>query len=204
MADPWNANIHYDARLAGHVPPEAGRVLDVGCGDGFLAARLARAADAPSRHVVALDVDAPVLARASERFPDAAVEWCHGDVLTHPFEPASFDAVVSNATLHHLPDTAAALRRLGSLVRPGGVLAIVGFTRFERRDLHWAAAAFVSLGVANRVRRKWEHTAPLHWPPPLTYRELSASVRPTLPGARLSRLLMGRYLLVWQAPGSLG
>ncbi|RIQ37414.1 class I SAM-dependent methyltransferase [Jiangella rhizosphaerae] len=207
MREPWNANIHYDARLAACVPPGAGPVLDVGCGDGFLAARLAGGfapADggaAPARRVVALDADAPVLERARARFPDAAVDWRHGDVLTYPFQLGSFDAVVSNATLHHLPDAAAALRRLGALVRPGGVLAVVGFARFERRDLPWAAAAFVSLGVANRVRRKWEHSAPQHWPPPHTYRELGACARAVLPGVRLSRLLMGRYLLAWPAPG---
>lgn len=213
MRDPWNANIHYDARLVARVPADARSVLDVGCGDGFLAARLAgpgepRTGPSPddrvphdaSRHVVALDVDEPVLERARARFPDAAVDWRHGDVLTYPFRPGSFDAVVSNATLHHLPDTATALRRLGALVRPGGVLAVVGLTRTEWRDLPWSAAAFVSLGVANRVRRKWEHSAPLHWPPPHTYRELNACARATLPGARLSRLLMGRYLLVWRAP----
>ncbi|TDC52028.1 class I SAM-dependent methyltransferase [Jiangella ureilytica] len=199
MREPWNANLHYDARLADLVPAGARAVLEVGCGDGFLAARLAERS--PSPQVVALDVDAPVLARARSRFPDAAVDWTHGDLLTHPFEPASFDAVVSNATLHHLPDTAAALRRLGSLVRPGGTLGIVGLTRTERRDLPWSVAASLSLGVANRVRRKWDHSAPLHWPPPHTYRELRACATATLPGARLRRLLMGRYLLTWRAPG---
>ncbi len=42
MAGPWNANIHYDGRLEACVPASAASVLDVGCGDGFLAARLAR------------------------------------------------------------------------------------------------------------------------------------------------------------------
>jgi ubiquinone/menaquinone biosynthesis C-methylase UbiE len=55
------------------------------------------------------------------------VTWCHGDVLTHPLKPGSFDAVLSNAALHRLPDGQAALHRLSRLVRPGGTLAIVGF-----------------------------------------------------------------------------
>ena len=42
MAGPWNANIHYDGRLDACVPASATSVLGVGCGDGFLAARLAR------------------------------------------------------------------------------------------------------------------------------------------------------------------
>ncbi len=84
----------------------------MGCGDGFLAACLARQVP----EVAAIDINAPVLDPA--RFPDAKVTWCHGDVLAYPLEPASFDAVLSNAALHHLPDTRAALRRLGELVKP--------------------------------------------------------------------------------------
>jgi 2-polyprenyl-3-methyl-5-hydroxy-6-metoxy-1,4-benzoquinol methylase len=197
MAGPWNANIHYDGRLDALVPASATSVLDVGCGDGFLAARLARRVPL----VVAIDADAPVLDRARARFPDARVTWCHGDVLTHPLGPEPFDAVVSNATLHQLPDVGEALRRLSQLVRPGGTLAIVGFVRTEWRDLPWAVTALACRGVANRVRGKWEHTAPQTWPPPDTLRQLRRSLREALPGAQISRLLMGRYLIVWHAPG---
>jgi SAM-dependent methyltransferase len=147
MTGPWNANIHHDGRLDACVPASARSVLEVGCGDGFLAARLARRVPL----VVAVDIDAPVLEQAPARFPGAKVTWCHGDVLSHPLRRQPFDAVVSNATLHHLPDTRAALRRLSQLVRPGGTLAIAGFTRTEWRDWPWAMTAFVCLGVANRV-----------------------------------------------------
>jgi 2-polyprenyl-3-methyl-5-hydroxy-6-metoxy-1,4-benzoquinol methylase len=196
MAGPWNANIHYDARLTACVPAAARAVLDVGCGDGFLAARLAPRVP----HVVAIDIDAAVLGRARARFPDAPVTWYHGSILTHPLEAESFDAVLSNATLHHLPDTRAALCRLSQLVRPGGTLAIVGFARTEWRDLPWAVAAFISLGAANRLHGKWEHTAPQAWPPRDTLRELRQAAREILPGARISHLLMGRYLLTWVRP----
>jgi ubiquinone/menaquinone biosynthesis C-methylase UbiE len=197
MTGPWNANIHYDGRLDACVPASATSVLDVGCGDGFLAARLARRVPL----VVAIDADASVLDRAQARFPAARVTWCRGDVLTHPLGRESFDAVVSNATLHHLPDAGTALRRLSQLVRPGGTLAIVGFTRTEWRDWPWALISWTCLGAANHVRGKWEHTAPKVWPPRDTFRELRGSLREALPGARISRLLMGRYLIIWQAPG---
>jgi 2-polyprenyl-3-methyl-5-hydroxy-6-metoxy-1,4-benzoquinol methylase len=194
VAELWNVNIHYDARLAACVPADARSVLDVGCGDGFLAARLARRVP----QVVAIDVDAPVLARARARFPDAPVRWCHGDVLTHPLGAAPFDAVVSNAALHHLGDPRAALLRLRQLVRPGGTLAVAGFARTQWRDWPWALAAFAARGIAIRVRGKWQHTAPTAWPPPHTYRQLRQVAREVLPGSRIRRLLMGRYLLTWQ------
>jgi SAM-dependent methyltransferase len=196
MDGPWNANIHDDTRLAACVPAAAEAVLDVGCGDGFLAARLARRVP----FVVAIDRDAPVLGRARARFPEAPVTWCHGDILTHPLKAESFDAVLSNAALHHLPDARAALRRLSQLVRPGGTLAIVGFTRTGWRDWPWAVTAFTCLGVAHRLHGKWEHTAPQAWPPRDTFRQLRQSAREVLPGSRIRHLLMGRYLLTWTRP----
>jgi SAM-dependent methyltransferase len=76
------------------------------------------------------------------------VRWCHGDILTHPLEAEPFDAVLSDATLHHRPDAPGALRRLSQLVRPGGMLAIAGFTRTGWRDWQWAVTAFIALVTA--------------------------------------------------------
>jgi SAM-dependent methyltransferase len=121
----WNVNIHYDGKLDDCVPRSATSALDVGCGDGLLANRLA----ARVPRVVAIDVDRPVLERAKQRVPDAPVIWRNADVLAAGEELGSFDAVVSNATLHHLPDTREGLRRMRERVRPGGTLAIVSFAR---------------------------------------------------------------------------
>jgi SAM-dependent methyltransferase len=149
MAEPWNINIHYDGKLDESVPRQATSALDVGCGEGFLASRLARRIP----HVVAIDIDLPVLERAKQRFPSAPVVWKHANILEDDL--GRFDAVVSNATLHHLPDTRAALRRLRDLVRPGGTLAIVAFARPGWRHLPWELATLVFRGVAIRLRGKW-------------------------------------------------
>ncbi|MEQ7126060.1 class I SAM-dependent methyltransferase [Actinopolymorpha sp. B11F2] len=137
---------------------------------------------------------------ARARFPDAKVTWCCGDALTKPFERGSFDAVVSNATLHHLPDGKVAHHRLSELVRPGGTLAVVGIARREGRDLPWAVAAWTAIGIATRVRQKWAHTAPQAWPPPETFRQVRRNANEVMPGSRVTRLLLGRYLIVWHAP----
>jgi len=83
-------------------------------------------------------------------------------VLTHRLGRESFDAVVSNATLHHLPDAGTALRRLSQLVRPGGTLAIVGFTRTEWREWPWALITWTCLGAANRGPSRRPHLPPAH------------------------------------------
>jgi 2-polyprenyl-3-methyl-5-hydroxy-6-metoxy-1,4-benzoquinol methylase len=193
----WNINIHYDALLDSKVPDGARRVLDVGCGDGFLAARLARRIP----DVTAVELDAPVLKRAQVRFAGAPIHWVHGDVMTAEFPDAGFDAVVSNATLHHIEDTRAALVRLAGLLAPGGMLAVVTFVKFSLRHFFWHLGTRVACAVANQVKGKWEHSAPIKWPPPDTLRQLRTHVSETLPGARVRPLLYGRVLITWCAPG---
>ena len=101
MAEPWNVNIHYDGRLDDCEPPRAASVLEVGCGDGFLAARLSKRLP----NVVAVDIDEPVLERAKQRFPTAPVKWLCGDILVMADELGDFDAVVTFARpgWRHLP-----------------------------------------------------------------------------------------------------
>jgi hypothetical protein len=65
MAGPWNANIHYDGRLDACVPASATSVLDVGCGDGPLAARLASRVQL----VVAVDADADLAGHDTDGSP---------------------------------------------------------------------------------------------------------------------------------------
>ncbi|MBJ7325393.1 MAG: methyltransferase domain-containing protein [Rhodococcus sp.] len=195
---PWNINIHYDGLLDSLVSSDAHDVLDVGCGDGFLAARLARRI----ARVTALDVDEPVLQRAEARFPDVPVRWMNGDVAIVDLPEHSFDAVVSNATLHHLGDTRAALRRLSALVRPGGTLALVTFVKPSAREAPYWFATWVSTAVVKRLRGSWRHTAPVSWPPPETLRQLRNNTHAALPDAQVRRLLYNRILITWRASPS--
>ncbi len=115
MAEPWNVNIHYDGRLDDCVPPRAASVLEVGCGDRFLAARLAQRLP----NVVAVDIDEPVLERAKQRFPTAPVKWLCGDILAMADELGDFDAVVTFARpgWRHLPRALATLVIRGVAIR---------------------------------------------------------------------------------------
>jgi 2-polyprenyl-3-methyl-5-hydroxy-6-metoxy-1,4-benzoquinol methylase len=196
-AERWNHNIHYFDVLLSAVPVGACNALDVGCGDGMLARRLAHSVD----RVVGIDLDAEqiVLAKASTK--TAHIDFLQGDVMTYPFGE-TFDAVLSVATLHHLP-TEAALRRLADLVLPGGVLAIEGLARSTTLlDFAHDALGAVLTQVLKRTggRRFYEHSAPIVWPPDDSHATLRRIAVHVLPGAAYRRHALWRYTLIWHKP----
>jgi SAM-dependent methyltransferase len=192
----WNANLHYHSLIVDAVPRGASRVLDVGCGDGILSADLIRAG---IPHVIGLDLDAQVLERAKQRHAGVKVEWQHGDVFEVAFDAGSFDAVVSVATLHHVA-AEKALARLGDLVKPAGVVAIVGLAANDWWDLPYAAVAQGSQLALGFARGHWQHSASMVWPPPVTYQEMKRIAQRILPGVTYRRHLLGRYSLIWHKP----
>ena len=192
----WNGNTHYHHLVHAALPPGASRVLDVGCGDGILAAELLRSGIS---HVIALDVDASVVERASSTHAGLPIEWRHGDVNEAAFEPSSFDAIVSVAALHHM-DARVALQRFAKLVRPGGVVVIIGLAHWNWWDLPLEAVAMTSQRILGMFYGFWQHSAPIIWPPPLTYREMKRVSAEILPGVVYRRHLLGRYSLVWRRP----
>lgn len=198
----WNHNIHYHPLLLDAVPEAADRGLEVGCGEGMLARQLR----CRVRHVAAIDVHEPSIELARRQDAGGDIDYLLGDFFTWGFEPASFDVVVSVAALHHM-NAAAALDRMRRLLRPGGVLAILGLARSRHpadlpRDV---AATLVSrahrLSHARRLRTDpWESPAPTVWPPPHTHREIQSLAERTLPQARFRRHLLWRYSLTWTRP----
>jgi ubiquinone/menaquinone biosynthesis C-methylase UbiE len=96
------------------------RVLDAGCGTGYLAAGLRRAR--PDVFVAGADLSEGMLANARAVGAEALVQ---ADAGRLPFAATSFDLVVARGVLHHLPDVAAALREWRRVLRPGGAVVLV-------------------------------------------------------------------------------
>lgn len=192
----WNHNIHYHRLVLEVIPSGASSALDVGTGNGLLAAEMRRAVP----NVTGIDCDSTVL--DSARLEDDSVRWVQGDVMSHPFEPGGFDVVASVATMHHLPDLEATLLRFAELTAPGGVVAVVGLARTSRlREVLLHGFGAVQHAYLRRRLGFWEHSAPMVWPPQHTYAEVRRAARTVLPGSRWRLLAMWRYLLVWRKPG---
>jgi len=184
----WNHNTHYHPWLLKQVPPSARTALDIGCGDGLLARKLARR----GLTVTGIDVDAEPFAQAPVT---AGGSLDQADFLDYT---GSFDVVTIVATLHHVPlrEGITALRRL---VAPGGVLAVVGLWNMTlRRDYHYLPLVPV-IRMTDLLHRSGEPSVQLRDPID-GYAEIRSTVADLLPGARIRRRLMWRYTLLWRKP----
>jgi SAM-dependent methyltransferase len=92
--------------------------LDVACGTGAVARRLAAA----GVRVTGVDLNADMLTMARSLAPD--LTWVEGDAQALPFPSASFDLVTCQQGLQFIPDPAAALRSIHGVLRPGGRVAV--------------------------------------------------------------------------------
>jgi SAM-dependent methyltransferase len=104
------------------------RVLEVGCGRGEAAERIARelAAD-----VVALDQSERMVALSRA----LGVETLLGDVQELPFAHETFDCVLAAWMLYHVPDLDRGLAEIARVLRPGGRLVAVTNTELNLPEL---------------------------------------------------------------------
>jgi SAM-dependent methyltransferase len=169
-----DVEVHADylARVSSHEPIAAakrardlllglgqgGSALDVGCGLGDDAARLA-ALVGPDGRIVAVDSSAALLERAASTHP-GPVEWRQGDAHSLPFRDGEFDAARVERTLMHVARPGDVLSEMTRVVRADGVvlacepdwgtLVLSG----DRQDLVDGVSALVEGAIRNaRVGR---------------------------------------------------
>ena len=145
-------------------------------------------------------MDRDVISRAKGSAASVdSVRFVEGDVMTYPCPDESFDLIALVATIHHL-QLRPALVRLRGLLKPGGVLAIVGLYRGETlSDFAFAAVAFPVSWMFRLLRGYADVGAPLQEPKE-TLREIRRACDLLLPGASLRRQLFFRYSLSWRKP----
>jgi demethylmenaquinone methyltransferase/2-methoxy-6-polyprenyl-1,4-benzoquinol methylase len=106
--------------------------LDVAGGTGDIAVGLARQVG-PGGRVVLCDINAAMLARGRDRLLDAGhvgdVECVQANAERLPFPDATFDCVTIAFGLRNVTDRAAALTAMQRVLRPGGQLLILEFSK---------------------------------------------------------------------------
>ena len=194
--DYWNHNVHYQRVILDTVPEGCEAAIDVGCGDGLLACRLAARCAA----VTGIDRDEKMIAAARERGRDVpGVSFVQADFMAYPLEDASLDFACANTALHHM-DFGAALVKMARILRPGGRLAVVGLgANGSPADWGIGAAGIPANLWYRRTRGEGYPAAPV-MAPDMTWSQVRSVVARVLPGARYRRHLLWRYSVTWAKP----
>lgn len=207
----WSHNDHYHDLLLLQVPAGATRALDVGCGTGAFARRLAGRID----RVDAIDRSSGTLAIARERSSGMRnIGFVDADLFDFDGHEQGYHFISLIAVLHHM-DLEAAASRLRAMLAPGGVIAVLGIAREDSlREYVRSVPLFVLNGLigawfalrrvtgrpaAIPTGRAATPQAPVR-DPDMTFREVSRRVSEVLPGSSYRRLLFWRYLLVYRRP----
>jgi SAM-dependent methyltransferase len=157
------------ARGAQPGAPTATRVLDVSCGIGTVAARLARR----GWTVVGLDAVAHLIdvARRHHRDPELSLTFHHADVARDPVPASgSYDVLVSMHTLYWHPDPVALLAACRRALKPGGHAV---FLTYER-----PARVLRTFAELRRCQGSWEAIRALRWLAPTALFELLRGAKP--------------------------
>jgi ubiquinone/menaquinone biosynthesis C-methylase UbiE len=141
------------------------RVLDIGCGPGYLAASMG-AAVGSGGHVDGVDGSESMLALAASRCAELPwVTFQIGDATELPFDDHAFDVAVSTQVLEYVAEIDTALAQIHRVLRPGGRAIIV--------DTDWDSCVWHSGDAARmgRVMAAWdEHLVDPHLPRTLARR----------------------------------
>lgn len=112
--------------------------LDLCCGSGDLALRLARQVGATG-YVYGVDFSSQQLAiaqkRSQQQYPHYSINWVESDVLDLPFADNYFDAATMGYGLRNVIDIPRSLKELHRVLKPGAKTAILDFHRPSNSQL---------------------------------------------------------------------
>jgi SAM-dependent methyltransferase len=206
---PWNHNEHFHGWILRNLPARRQAAVDVGCGTGVLAGKLAPR----FARVTGIDADEGMAAAASARLagdPRVSIMQCRFDAFAGAAGEGEADLITMVAVLHHL-DLGGTLARIPRLLAPGGRLLVVGLAKVDSPadvmvDLV-SAAANPLVGLVKHPRPARPAAEAAAGQPVMPVRDPSASVAEIaaaagarLPGATIRRRLFFRYTLRWDKP----
>jgi 2-polyprenyl-6-hydroxyphenyl methylase/3-demethylubiquinone-9 3-methyltransferase len=122
LKSPWIAN---ELKTQGFKPSPEVKILDIGCGGGFLSNYCAKL----GYSITGLDISKESLDIARRYDTSGTVSYIEGDCYALPFENETFSIVTSMDFLEHIPDPKRAILEASRVLKPGGLFFFHTFNR---------------------------------------------------------------------------
>ncbi len=164
----------YAADLAARVASlRPRRVLEIAAGTGAATRAMAKVLGAGA-HLVATDLNQPMLDRGAAAGTERPVEWRQADAMDLPFGDGSFDAVVCQFGVMFFPDLRRGLAEARRVLRPGGALLFSVWDRIEENEFAAAVTEALARVFPSDPPRFLARTPHGHHDPALLSADLAA------------------------------
>ncbi|MCB0657620.1 MAG: class I SAM-dependent methyltransferase [Saprospiraceae bacterium] len=104
--------------------------MDLGCGNGFFTKALATRLP-PGSIIHAWDVNALSLDTIPEKIDGVDIKKQACDFINTPLPEEGIEGILMANSLHYIPDQVTFLKKLRTVIRPGGVLLIIEYDRIQ-------------------------------------------------------------------------
>jgi SAM-dependent methyltransferase len=200
----WDHNNHYHHFLLKQLPSQRQTVLDIGCGTGEFSRLLSKRFE----RVIASDLSPNMIEVAKQRSRQFSnIDFQVADILQWEPGAEQFDAIVSIATLHHLP-VESLLPRLKAALKPGGRLIILDLLEHESwRErlsdfvavpLNWIFQALKNSHIQQSPEAAAAMREHLRTDEYLTLSQARRIYTSSLGKAKVRKHLFWRYSVVWE------
>lgn len=157
----WQARAKSFKRLQNylHKKETSLNVLDLGCGNGWLAANLAFS---NKFTLTGLDVNEDELQQATRVFKKNNLTYCFGDVFKNIFPNNTFDVIVLNACAQYFDDLSTLINQLFCYLKPNGEIHIIDTPFYKTEEIEPAKKRSInyysSLGFPEMAQQYYHHS----------------------------------------------
>lgn len=162
LAGEWRARADSARRLVCYLArkPRPLHILDLGCGNGWLANRLAQL---PGARVVGVERLTGEIAQAQRLFASRRLAFLVADVFRPPWDCPAFDVIVLASVIQYFPRLDGLIQSLKGFLAPGGEIHILDSPLYPDADLPLARersrAYYAALGVPEMAGSYFHHPA---------------------------------------------
>ena len=192
----WNHNTAYHNWVLSNVKGRDS-ILDVGCGEGLLIYKLSKVC----KNIIGIDTHEPSIEKAKKRIKNIN----NVSIIKTGFEEYNekdntYEAIIFVASIHHM-NFNLSIKKSAKLLKPGGVLLIVGLARPKRFiDYFIEYARFIPCKIGDMFHEvKGDVGAPIK-DAEETMEDIINITKKELPNSKIKYALYYRYLLKWIKP----